>query len=95
MNIDSHNIEIVEKNIVFIINKLIECIDEHPKHYNELNSVWEIAKKHSENLIVIKTALKENNKKINIINEDLFKDFLVDANEFCKGARTLLTKHFN
>ena len=93
---EQKNIYIIEKKITSIINKLNEIINTDNKNIDILEKVLKLAIKHSENIILMKTAIKvdaEQNYKESI-DENTFKDHILAANEFANDSDKLLSKYF-
>lgn len=93
-DISNKKIEKVENNLILILNLLEKTMSEHPNHYDDLKPIFDLAKIHANNIIFIKNVLNESINEDDHVDVKKFKDFILDANEFCKEGTKLINKHF-
>lgn len=95
---ESHNknITLVNDKLLSVIKRINKLVEEVPERADLLSEMFELSTEHAKKLMYIEETLKEANKLSDEKqNESIFKDYILDANEFCNEANSLLSKHFN
>lgn len=94
MSTETKNVDKIEKKLIVVLELLDKAIVKHPEHYDTLNPVFELAKIHSKNMIFVKQILHNGVDNEMGVDEKTFKNFIIDANDFCIECKALMTKHF-
>lgn len=85
------NINSIESELIQLLERLKNLIEEYPDKYHDLNLVFSMSQKNAEDLILIKASLEQAKGNE---SEVVFKDFLININNFIKDSNLLLDKEF-